>query len=237
VAVPCFDKKVFVPCVQGLMNAVQVFLSNGIPFDVRFEVGMPYVNMARNNLVRSFMESECTDLVFIDADLGFPPAAFRDLIVSNEAVVGGAYPQKNTDGSLSFAILLKTDGTDHPIVKNGLLEAEGLPTGFLKIKRQVIQQLMDAHPELAYLDPPSGKITYDLFGMHVTDGRFYGDDYAFCKRWRDLGGQCWVIPDMTFIHCGSRNFEGNLQDLLLANAEKETPATPAPVTTEAEAAK
>ena len=213
VAVPCFDKKVFVPCVQGLMNATQVFLWNKIQFEVKFEVGLPYVSMARNNLVRAFMESNFTDLVFIDTDLGFPPAAFRDLIYSPEDVVAGVYPKKqNTE---MYPVLLKTDEQGHPVVENGLLLASGLPTGFMKIRRQVFEKLGAAHPELAYVDALSGKTTYNFFGTFVRDGRWYGDDYGFCALWNDLGGKCYALPDITFVHCGGRNFEGNFHQHLL----------------------
>lgn len=35
---------------------------------------------------------------------------------------------------------------------------------------------------------------------------FTTEDYAFCQRWRDIGGQLWVDPDIDFklhvaFHC------------------------------------
>ncbi len=218
VGVPSYDKTIFVPCVQGLMNAMKVFLEEGIPSDVEFEVGMPYVSVARNTLVRKFMESDATDLVFIDADVGFPPNAFRELIHSPENIVAGIYPKKQADEF--YPVQLKTDDQANVINENGLLLATGLPTGFMKIKRTVIEQLSKAYPHLAYTDALSGKTSYNLFGTFVKDGRFYGDDYGFCKLWEDIGGKCHAIPDITFIHCGQRNFEGNFYQYLLRGSSK-----------------
>lgn len=213
VAIPTFDKKLFVPCVQSIMNAMQAMLLMDIKFEFKFEVGCPYVSMARNNLVRKFMNSECTDLVFVDADLGFPPLAFKDLILSDEPVVGGAYPKKQENEE--YAVRLKTDENYHVINENGALLSDGLATGFMKVNRSVFEQLQKAYPELKYRDAMTGLDTYNFFGTFVKDGRWYGDDYGFCHFWENLGGKMHLIPNITFIHCGSKNFEGNFHDYLV----------------------
>lgn len=212
VGIPTMDKKTFVTCTQSLMNAVQVLLAMGTQFEFKFEAGLPYVSMARNNLVASFMATDCTDMIMLDADLGFPPAAFRDLILAEEEVISGAYPKKQAEEG--YAVMLKTDSEHHPIMENGVLLAEGCATGFIKIKRSVIERLYEAHPELAYVDALTSKKTYDLFGTFVKDGRWYGDDYGFCYHWQNLGGKCWVLPDITFLHTGTKNFEGNLHEFM-----------------------
>jgi hypothetical protein len=212
IGMPCFDKKVFVPCVQSLMNAMKELINNGIASDFSFEVGLPYVSMARNNLIRKFMESDATDFVFIDADLGFPGEAFKELIRANEDVVAGVYPKKQNEEL--YPVVLKLDENSCVINENGALLASGLPTGFMKIKRHVIEKLVVAYPELAYTDAISGKTTYNFFGTYVKNGRWYGDDYGFCNLWEEIGGKCHVIPNITFIHCGQRNFEGNFNDYL-----------------------
>lgn len=218
VGIPSFDKRIFVPCVQSLMNAMKELITNGLPSDVVFEVGLPYVSMARNNLIRKFMESDATDFIFIDADLGFPPHAFNALIGADENVVAGVYPKKQNEEM--FPVLLKLDDKSCVINENGALLADALPTGFMKIKRHVIEKMVQAYPELAYTDALSQKTTYNFFGTFVKDGRWYGDDYGFCKLWKDIGGKCHVIPDITFIHCGHRNFEGNFNDYLMSGRAK-----------------
>jgi hypothetical protein len=218
VGIPCYDKRIFVPCVQSLMKAMKELINNNVISDFIFEVGLPYVSMARNNLIRKFMESDATDFVFIDADLGFPPEAFKGLIAAAEDVVAGVYPKKQPDEM--YPVILKLDEKGFVINENGALLASGLPTGFMKIKRNVIEKMVEAYPELAYTDALSGKTTYNLFGTFVKNGRWYGDDYGFCQLWEDIGGKCHVIPDITFIHCGQRNFEGNFNEYLLSGRNK-----------------
>ena len=210
VAVPAYDKKLFVQCTQSLMNAMQVMLLMEIPFEFKFEVGCPYVSMARNNLVRAFMASECTDLVFIDADLGFPAIAFRDLISSEESVIGGAYPKKQDHDE--FTVRLATDADHHVINEGGALVAEALATGFLKIRREVFEKLQEAYPEMRYVDANSGEYTYNFFGTYVENERWFGDDYGFCHLWEKLDGKMHLLPDITFIHAGK---EGNFHQQLV----------------------
>ena len=76
VAIPTHDKKIFCNCHTSLMNALQVMLACNIPFSFAYEVGLPYISMARNNLVRKFMASDCSHMVFIDSDVGFAPGMF-----------------------------------------------------------------------------------------------------------------------------------------------------------------
>jgi hypothetical protein len=230
VAVPSYDRRISVPCVQSLMNALQVFQLNQIQFEFKFEVGLCWISMARNSLARAFMESDCTDMIFIDDDIGFPPFAFRDLISSGEEVIAGVYPKKEADEV--YAALLKTTVQGNLVVENGLIEADGLPTGFMKIKRSVFEKMQAAYPELVYMDTRYGKKTYNFFGEFIRDGRWFGDDYGFCQRWREIGGRLWALPNITFIHQGNKNYEGNLHQFLsrpqqmgkFLPGEKEGPA-------------
>jgi hypothetical protein len=42
-----------------------------------------------------------------------------------------------------------------------------------------------------------------------------GEDFAFCKRWRDIGGSChaWVMDQI--IHVGEHQYAGRFGDELI----------------------
>ncbi len=212
VAVPTHDKKIFCNCHQSLMNALQVMLACNIPFNFSYEVGLPYISMARNNLVRKFMASDCTHIVFIDADVGFAPGAFHDLIIAKEDIIGGAYPKKQD--SEEYAVRLKKGDDGNVVFHNGVLMAEGLATGFLKISRKAITDMQVAYPELAYNDGITNQTTYNFFGEFMVDGRMFYDDFGFSYLWEKMGGEMWVLPNITFTHAGSKDFKGNLHEYL-----------------------
>ena len=39
-------------------------------------------------------------------------------------------------------------------------------------------------------------------------GRYLSEDYAFCRRWRDIGGKIWVDLQCKLLHLGQHNFRG-----------------------------
>ena len=178
-----------------------------------------YISSARNHLVADFLKTDGTDLFFIDDDVSFPEKAVVDILLRPEAIVGGIYPLKKDQED--YPVVVKTNEAGIPLVENGLIEAVGLPTGFLRIKRGVFNFLMEKYPGLEYEE--DGNTYYDLFGCMVLNKRWYGDDFAFCKRVELAGGRMWVMPDINFGHHGFKEYTGNY-DKYLRNLKKEQDA-------------
>ena len=86
------------------------------------------------------------------------------------------------------------------------------------IKRQVIEKMMSAYPELHYKNdtsinnPVFNKFCYALFDTTIDpkDNRYLSEDYTFCRRWQALGGSIWCDPNTKLNHVGSYTFEGNI---------------------------
>jgi predicted O-methyltransferase YrrM len=83
-------------------------------------------------------------------------------------------------------------------VRDGLREVEGLPTGFMKIKRSVLEKMTDGCPW--YFD----KIyqTHLLFNRSAPDESHvrWGGDLDFCRRWRAMGGKIYALEDLRLGH-------------------------------------
>jgi hypothetical protein len=201
------------------MQAQRILDLKGIPHELFILANCPMISVARNTLTAMFMaDAEATDLFFIDSDVGFDSEAVVKMLERPEEVVAGVYPLKRAEGG--FPVQIKTeDGV--PLGREGLIEADFLPGGFMRIKRSVFEKMMVSYPELKYEDSvvwvDSGTLqaAYDLFSMGVYGRRFRGEDFAFCQRWRDIGGRCWVYPDIDFQHIGSKAYKGNYHEHLL----------------------
>jgi len=78
----------------ALFRAHAALIAHG--FDVEFGLlaGDCHVDDARNRLAREFLAGTCTELVFIDADIGFAPDELLKLLSHDQPVVGGTYPIK-----------------------------------------------------------------------------------------------------------------------------------------------
>ncbi len=78
---------------------------------------------------------------------------------------------------------------------------------------------MEGFPELIINADGAGE-TPDLFNHGAHLGRWYGEDYAFCRRWLELGEDVWLLPDVDVDHNGRgddvRVWKGNFHKHLLS---------------------
>lgn len=185
--------------------------------------GCPYLPIARNNLVARFLDDkDATDLFFIDSDVGFDANAVLKLLQYSEGIVSGIYPLKK-DGE-EYPVKLKHSESGHLMGRGSLIQAERLPTGFMRIKRDVFRIMAERYPELRYeisdvrVDGIQKKEVYDFFNMGIYPDepiKWLTEDYAFCSRWAKIGGTMWVDPNINFTHTGRKVFSGNLHEYLL----------------------
>ena len=47
-------------------------------------------------------------------------------------------------------------------------------------------------------------------------GQYLSEDYAFCRRWRDLGGEIWADFEARLTHVGHAAYTGSLMQALQA---------------------
>ena len=56
----------------------------------------------------------------------------------------------------------------------------------------------------------SCKLVVGLFDDAVVDNQYEGEDFAFCRRWRALGGEVWVDMLSPINHTGLHTFAGRV---------------------------
>lgn len=161
------------------------------------EVGNPYISCARATMLRKALDAKADVIVFIDHDLSWKPEDLVTLIATPGDVACGTYRFKKPEEEYMGAVL--TDASGFPLVDgDGLLTAHSAPAGFLKVTSDCIDKFMRAYPRLVY-----GKAWHphvDLFNHGAEDGVWYGEDYAFCKHWREAGGSVRLIPNLDITH-------------------------------------
>lgn len=224
--IPAVIGSITAHCHQSLVATYRLLAQLGIDFDEFMLENCPYLPMARNSLIAMGMgDKKATDFFFIDQDVKFPPQAVVEILRRPEGIVAGIYPLKRDQPGFPVEPRLE-DGI--PIGCGGernheLIEAINLPTGFMKIRRICIENLMKAYPELQYDDSvvevQGLKVTgmFDFFhqGIDPERQRWTGEDYSFCKRWRNIGGKLWIYPNIEFGHVGMKIYKGNYHEFLL----------------------
>ncbi|HLZ00702.1 MAG TPA: hypothetical protein VKR55_00975 [Bradyrhizobium sp.] len=237
VATPCFGGQVssiYASSLFALQRAVHK-MSN-VDLKVHLRDGDALITRARANLVALFLDDpSSTHLLFIDADIGFTPEQVFRLIESGADVVAGCYPIKRVNWdkakrameagrpNLEAAALdyvLEIEDPDHVRVVNGFTRVRYAGTGFLMIRRHVLER-MCGHPAYAALQffrehsqdaLANSPNRFALFECMIdpASGTYLSEDFAFCKRWTDIGGEIWADLDSRLDHVGPTVFHGDV---------------------------
>jgi len=203
IATPAFDGKTYVQYTCALARTIDLLVKNGIQYQIAINTSGSLLVAERNRINKMFLQSECTHMLCIDSDLGWPEHAVLGMLKHDVDFVAGLYPCRH-DKAFIFRPVY---GENKSLVKNenGLLKMEYIPAGFMLIKRNVIEK-MHAVFSFLYFEPKQKEMKnengYCLFNTELIDGEFWGEDYVFCRRAREAGFEIWVDPLIEFDHAG-----------------------------------
>jgi hypothetical protein len=202
------------------------------------------ITQGRNMCVAEFLKKDFTHLLFIDSDISFSEGAAGRLIEANKDVISIPYPLKDMNWDKGFKMIqegkiksaldlknkafyrypFKVPDPENIKIKNKVIEVTHSPTGFMMIKREVFEKMIIAYPNLRIDQDQlvNGKVEklghmWNFFDtLFDPEKRTYlGEDFAFCKRWRDIGGTChaWIGDYIT--HVGEHQYTSRFADELI----------------------
>lgn len=207
-AIPAYDGKLSIEAAYELPRLAAAAGTYGFQLDLAQVSGCSIITKARNQLVKEFLQSPCTDLLFLDADMTFKTAdVLRLLALSADVdVVAGAYTNRNGE----YKFYMDFDREDGRIQINdlGLVKVSRVGTGFMMIRRHVIETIISDMPELKYHSKTDGDM-YAVFDFERTPEGYFGEDFVFCDRVRKCGMSIWLDPETNLGHYGSVKHEAN----------------------------
>lgn len=213
-AVPAYAGTVHLSTLRSLLHDVVQLVGRGDKFTLIDECGSGIIQDSRAEICARFLESDSTDLVLLDHDIGWEAGGLLRLLDHDVDFVAGSYPFRRDP--IVFPIRwIKEREELWADPKTGLIEVAGVPAGFLRVTRNALLKMTEAHPDLAYechrLDY---KPVIGLFEPYRIGKTKLSEDYSFCQRWRDLGGKVWVDPQIAMTHIGNKPFSGQLGNWL-----------------------
>jgi len=201
--------------VKSLEESVPLFDKAGWEHGITTTIGNPYISVARAEMTRRALDDKADVIVYLDHDLSWDPSDLLKLVETEGDVVCGTYRFKTDAEEKYMGSLMHDDGL--PVVResDGALKSQMAPAGFLKVTKFALNATAMAHPELLFGDPFNYSI--DLFNHGAKKGVWWGEDYAFCQRWHDMGKDLWTVPNLNIHHHGSDGtiYKGNLHEFLL----------------------
>ncbi len=211
IAIPAYTGQIHLGTMRSLMTDILQLQHRGDAFTVHDECGNALIADARAVIVAEFLASDCDKLVFVDADVCWEAGALVRLLDRQEDFVAGIYPQRKDP--INYCVKWLDKPELHAV--NGLLEVAGVPAGFMCLSRGMLQKMVEQYPDSEfYCETAPDKKAWALFADYRIGKHKMGEDYAFCKRWTDMGGKVWIDPEIKMGHVGYKTFQGHIGDWL-----------------------
>ena len=212
IALPAYDFKVSLKLAVSLAAFAQVAGQHGVSIQIGSICGCSVVSRARNLLVKDMLESDCTDLIFIDSDINFEPEDIFRLLAwasdSKKGIVAGV-PRTRSEDKV-YITDLDYDGNGELTMNGmGLVRARRVATAFMVVRREVFETLTTEHPEWSYYDKKTDRTLSAVFDFQLTAEGYMGEDFLFCDRARGHGFGVWIDPTIKLGHMGVQEYKGD----------------------------
>ena len=224
IAIPAYTGQIHLGTMRSLMTDMLKLAERGDKVTIFDECGNALIGDCRAVIVAKFLAGDGTDLLFLDSDVVWEAGKALRLLDAPVDCRVGIYPQRRDP--LNFCVRWKQD-REFLVAdsETSLLEIDGAPAGFMMLSRAMLERMTAHYRELDFwCDDAPDRRACGLFESYwyrdaplPTGERGnvkLGEDYAFCQRWLDIGGQVWVDPEIRMGHVGYKTFMGSLGEWL-----------------------
>lgn len=224
--------------MKSCLDLQSICVQYGVDLKFSFLFNESLIQRARNYIVDEFLRSDCTHLMFIDADIGFNPIDIIAMLAMDKDITGAPYPKKtikwdnikkaiikNPEISITDLEKLGGDIVFNPVqgttqfsVSEPLQVLE-IGTGMMMTRRDVFDKFKEAYPQYEYTPDHVGTANFggdrkihSYFNVEIDEesNRVLSEDYHFCQQCRKIGIEVWMAPWINCMHVGSYSFQGNL---------------------------
>lgn len=207
IGIPSYDGKLHWKTCAGLMQTARYLGEAHISIGCEIIPHDAFVGRARNMIAHKFLKSGFRDLVFVDADIGFQVEDLAKLCKAAPDIVMGMYLMKTEKPR--YPALMCDPLVRHPTDMR-LVKIKYGPAGFMRIRRNALEKMIEKWPEEYYIDGAHGKI-YDLFPHGRYGHRFTGEDIKFCERAEECGLDIWAMQGISLQHFGEKSWDSTWQ--------------------------
>ena len=236
IAVPMYGGMCTGYFAQSLVGVGPFMSENNVKISVSMMFNESLIQRGRNALADQFLKkTDATHLMFIDSDIRFNPADILSMLKADKDVICGIYPKKEinwpsvaaavgrgvpfnelTHHTGAMVVNLKDYAGEVTVPVDQPVEIWNGGTGFMLIKREVLEKLRDHVPsyvnnvKVIGVDQEINRIS-DFFPVFIDEHDILlSEDFGFCYKARQIGTQIWAAPWVKLGHFGTYLFEGGL---------------------------
>jgi hypothetical protein len=246
IATPAYGEVFYTPYVSSMLNLTRVLQKRGIDFAFN-AISYSEIAESRNYLLTHWYDkTDASHLLFVDADMGFPPALVTEMIDFGQPVVGAVYPKRALDVKRVAQIAAEDKDAARAVAKAqdfvlrprrgartasgqpGFIEVEACGSGLLLVQRACIDRMLEAMPQISDAQAKtSSPLARNLdrliraFDVLFINGTRLSEDFSFCHRWRHgCKGEVWASIAHEITHIGLHRFTGRYLEKLSGGSDQ-----------------
>ena len=236
IAMPCYQGNCNVTCMEAVMGTLLLCQAQGIRFKYFTLTSESLIPRARNVCASAFLKSDCTHMLFVDADIIFDPRDVINMLKNDDNIIAGAYLKKRInyermkeemkEEDMRLEEVIEKSGTyatnpqpEEVRMKEGTTKGrvEQAPTGFMMIKREVLLRMIESGGVEIYENDiwsyekyadETNKM-YNFFPSGVIGSQLVSEDYGFCKIANECGIEILIDMSIKLIHIGQFYYYGD----------------------------
>lgn len=196
--------KLFAPVITNGMHLVRARYTTSMmaAFSRReyttCNIDYPYPDGAMNLAAAAFLKSDCDRMVIIDGDIQFKPSQIDRLLSHDVPLIHGYYCKRVPGVEFALDTL---DGKPPTPGEDGLWRLKSAARGFSAWYREVFAMMESTSEEY---DCAQTGVTARAYFKTKVGG--HSEDYQFCERWRAIGQEVLVDPEVFVKHYGDTGF-------------------------------
>lgn len=182
--------------VRSALDLALKAQATGVSVRFEFILYQPSITRARNMLAGMFLASDCTHLLFVDADIDFAAEDIFSMVRAMYGraecgVLGAAYPRRAMNWRNVAQAVEKGFGRENPAELarfagdfalqflnpsenfglNDLVELARLGTALMIVRREVLEGMREQNPDIAFRTDPAERQAHGL--DEITHAFFY----------------------------------------------------------------
>ena len=163
----------------------------GLATSLHFNMGSE-VAMQRQQLVDQALETDCTHLMWIDADMQFPVDTLNILLSADKDIIAGNYSTR-VPPHRPVAFKSKNDLDSRVFTGKGIEPVWAVGSGMMLVKREVYDNITRPHYKIEYNESYTSLV---------------GEDIYFCNLASENGYEVNISHDLSdrIAHIGTRAF-------------------------------
>ncbi len=236
VVTPTLHSDLTIRYLQTILALQRECAKTGIKMGWGIVAGQSVLPQARNQTIAKFLQSGCSHVLLLDADVSVRPIDVMACILTDEKFTALPYPKRGMEmdraarliaagadlggdvvlSSLSQPAFVLSDSNEavpEPMASLGFVQATHVGTGAMVLKREVFEDFQNHFVGRTYNEyvesNPVNSFEYFRYSRN-EDNFFVGEDYTFCNEWREMGGKIWLKIDAETSHQSSIELRWNL---------------------------